>query len=81
MNPTSTLTDDIFAAFLKCRYKAHLKLQGTAGEPSEYERLQARLAAEYRLAARQEMLRARDPESVIVSPPLLADAIQSGVPP
>jgi predicted RecB family nuclease len=71
------LADDTFAAFLKCRYKAHLKLLGIPGEPSEYGRLQATLAAEYRLAVRQEMLRTRDPASVSVSPPSLVNAIQS----
>lgn len=76
MNPTATLTDNTFVAFLKCRFKAHLKLLGVAGEPSEYERLQAGLTAEYRLAAQKEMLRARDSELVIVNPPLLAEAIQ-----
>lgn len=77
MSPTSTVTDDTFAAFLKCRYKAHLKIQDTAGEPSDYQQLQVRLAAEYRLAAGKEMLRTCDPTSVIVRPPVLADAIQS----
>jgi predicted RecB family nuclease len=77
VNPTSALSDDTFAAFLKCRYKAHLKLQGAASEPSDYQQLRTRRAAEYRLAARQEMLRDRDPASVIVSPPMLAGALQS----
>ena len=75
--PLTTLDDEIFADFLKCPYKAYLKLRGTAGEPSDYQQLKTKLAAEYRLAARQEVLRTRDPTSVIVSPPLLADAIQS----
>jgi hypothetical protein len=70
------LTSDTFCAFRKCRYKAHLKIHGAAGEPSEYQKLQARLAAEYRLAAQQEMLRTRDPASVLISPPSLADALQ-----
>jgi predicted RecB family nuclease len=76
VSTTSTLTDDIFAAFLKCRYKAFLKLRATAGEPSEYQQMQARLAAEYRRAARQELLRTCDPAAVVVSPPSLAEAIR-----
>jgi predicted RecB family nuclease len=52
-------------------------LRGTAGEPSDYQKLQSRLAAEYRAAAGQEMLRTRDSASVTVNPPVLADAIQS----
>lgn len=76
MNSTSGLTDAVFDAFLKCRYKAHLKLQGTVGEPSEFQRLQARLATEYRLNARQAWLRSHDSTSAVVSSESLADAIQ-----
>jgi len=32
-------TEEIFCAYLKGKYKAYLKLQGTVGEVSEYERL------------------------------------------
>ena len=77
MTTTSTVTDDIFAAFLKCRYKAHLKFRATAGEPSVYQQLQTRLTAEYRLAARQELLRTCDPAAVVVNPPSLAEAIRN----
>jgi predicted RecB family nuclease len=77
VRPTSTLTDDIFAAFLKCRYKAYLKIQRAAGDPSDYQQLQTRLAAEYRLVARQKLLRTRDPASVVVSPLAIAEAIRS----
>lgn len=76
VSPISTLTDVVLAAFQKCRYKAYLKLRGLAGEPSDYELLQARLETEYRLAAQQKMLRARGPGSVVVSPPSLADAVR-----
>jgi predicted RecB family nuclease len=72
-----TLCDDTFTAFLKCRYKAHLKLTGATGEPSEYERLQARLAAEYRLAAQQEWLRSHREATVAESPPSLLEAMQA----
>jgi predicted RecB family nuclease len=77
VNPKSDVTDDTFDSFLKCRYKAHLQLRGTAGDPSDYQRLQARLAASYRLSARQELLRTRDPASVIVNPQSLPEAIRS----
>jgi predicted RecB family nuclease len=76
VNTSSILTEDIFAAFLKCRHKAHLKIHQTAGKPSEYQQLQARLADEHRLAARQIMLRTHGPASVIASPPSLAEAIR-----
>jgi hypothetical protein len=46
VSTTPTLTDDVFTTFLKCPYKAYLKLRGLIGERSEYELLQARLAVE-----------------------------------
>jgi predicted RecB family nuclease len=72
------VTDEVFTAFLKCRYKAYLKLRGAAGEPSEYEQVQARLAAEYRVAARQELLRGRAGAAVAERPMSAADAIRGG---
>jgi predicted RecB family nuclease len=72
------LTDEVFTAFLKCRYKAHLKLQGAAGETSDYEQVQARLAADYRVAARQELLRGRAVAAVAERPASAADAIRNG---
>ena len=69
------MTDDIVGSLLKCQYKAHLKLHRAAEEPSEYQQLQTRLAAEYRLAARREMLRTRDPAAALISPASLAEAL------
>src|ERR1700722_3765697 len=74
MSASPSLTDDIIGSFLKCRYKAHLKLPRATEEPSEYQQLQTRLAAEYRLAARREMLRTRDPAAALISPASLAEA-------
>src|SRR2546423_259384 len=34
MPPAVPISDDIFSAFLKCKYKAYLKLAGQAGETS-----------------------------------------------
>jgi hypothetical protein len=75
MSPSPSLTDDVIGSFLKCRYKAHLKLHRTAEEPSEYQQLQTRLAAEYHLAARREILRTRDPAAALISPASLAEAL------
>src|SRR5262245_12090807 len=80
MNPSPSLTDDLLAAYLKCPYKAHLKLRGAAGEQSEYERIQARLMAEYRTTARQALLRARGLEIDTQPTPALRDAIRGGAP-
>jgi len=78
MDPSPILTDEIFAAFLKCRYKAYLKLRGAAGEKSDYERSQAELAAEYRTLAMEDLLRRHNGVAVIESPPSLPEAFQAG---
>jgi predicted RecB family nuclease len=78
MNPLPSVTDDLLAAYLKCPYKAHLKLRGAAGEQSEYKRLQARLTAEYRTAARQALLRARGLDTGPQTTPDLRNAIRGG---
>ena len=75
MSPSPSMTDDIIGSFLKCQYKAHLKLHQAVEESSEYQQLQTRLAAEYRLAARREMLRTRDPAAALISPASLAEAL------
>src|SRR5262245_43949469 len=71
MNPSLPITDEVF------KYKAYLKLTGVSGEKSDYGRLQERLAAEYRRAARQERLKDAGEADVIVSPPSLPDAFRS----
>src|SRR5262249_4668255 len=78
MNPARTVTDDILAAFLKCRYKAYLKLRGASGERSDYERSQATRAAEYRAAALEELLRKYPGAVVVQNPPDLPEALRSG---
>jgi predicted RecB family nuclease len=72
------VTDDIFAAFLNCRYMAYLKLRGESGDKSDYERLQARLSTEYRATAREDLLRKHAGATVVQSPPSLQEAIQTG---
>jgi predicted RecB family nuclease len=78
MNPALLLTEEIFAAFLKCRYKAYLKLRGADGEKSDYERSQAGLAAEYRTLATENLLRRHEGTAVIESPSSLPAAIRAG---
>ena len=39
MSPSPSMTDDIIGSFLKCQYKAYLKLHRAAEEPSEYQQL------------------------------------------
>lgn len=78
MNPLLPLTDEVFSAYLKCKYKAHLKLTGVVGEPSDYIKLQHRLSFEYRDSAKAEWLQRRRKEGVIENPASLADAIATG---
>jgi predicted RecB family nuclease len=74
----ATVTDDIFTAFLKCPYKAHLKFRGVAGQVSDYERVQVRLAAEYRRAAQEALLRTHGEAGAVRDPLSLPTAIRAG---
>jgi predicted RecB family nuclease len=78
MNPSPTLTDDLLAAYLKCPRKAHLKLRGAVGEPSDYVRLQDRLAAQYRAAAQQALQRTTGGAAIARDPSDARDAIRRG---
>lgn len=77
MSPPAIITEEVFCTYLKCKYKAYLKIQGTVGEVSEYERLLARIAAEYRKTAGRELLPTQG-EALIADKLLsLSDTIQS----
>jgi hypothetical protein len=53
MSASPSLTDDIIGSFLKCRYKAHLKLHRAAEEPSDDEEPLRLLASLCRKLQRQ----------------------------
>jgi predicted RecB family nuclease len=72
------LTDEVFVAFLKCRYKAYLKLQSSAGEPSDYACSQAGLTAAYRATATDDLLQKYAGLVVVRDPPSLVDSVRSG---
>lgn len=76
MNPP--LTDGIFGAFLKCRYKAYLKLRGEAGDESDFERTQHERSARYKAAAREAMRKRHEGADVLQGPPSLPEAVRSG---
>ncbi len=80
MNESTPLTDDVFAAFLKCRYKAYLKLQGACGEKSDHERVLDRLSAEYRVSARQELIRKHGGGPISEATPCLSAALKDRPP-
>jgi hypothetical protein len=48
---TPQISSEIFADYLKCEYKAYLKLTGRTGQTTEYEKLQDLLLGQYRLRA------------------------------
>jgi predicted RecB family nuclease len=72
MNPP--LTDDVLRDFLKCPYKAYLKLRGEAGDQSDFERSQHERLARYKAAARERVRQGH----ALDAPPSLPEAIQSG---
>src|SRR5438067_1687746 len=78
MNATLPLTDEIVAAFLKCRYKAFLKLQGVDGVTSDYETWQSRLAEQYRSAALSQFRQCETATATVDSPLSVVDTIRQG---
>ena len=51
-----TITRDVLEAHLACRYKAHLKLAGEQGRPSDYELFQRESRQAVRQAATAKLL-------------------------
>jgi predicted RecB family nuclease len=78
MSPPATITEEIFCAFLKCKYKAYLKLQGNVGEVSEYERLLRSIDIQYRKTAGKELLRTQGKAAIAENPACWPDMIESG---
>lgn len=52
----SKITRHILEAYLRCKYKGHLKLSGHRGDKSDYEALLTQLASEVRLKIIEEIL-------------------------
>jgi hypothetical protein len=50
------INNEVFADYLKCQYKAYLKLKGRTGQKTDYEELQNRLFQEYRTNAVEHLL-------------------------
>ena len=49
------ITDQIFKAYLNCKYKSYLKFHNHTGHKTDYEILQERLDKKYRLAAQMKL--------------------------
>jgi predicted RecB family nuclease len=72
------ITRDVLESYLRCKTKAHLKLTGQQGTPSDYEALLAESRGRVRLAALDRIL-ARHPEiEVVRNIPLTAAALKEG---
>jgi predicted RecB family nuclease len=74
----AAVTDGVFDAFVKCRYKAYLKRQGEAGPASDDDRARSRSAAEYRRRAIESIRRAHGPEATVRDPLSVAAAVRDG---
>jgi len=79
MDTPAILTDALVTAYLKCKYKAYLKLTVATGEVDDYETLQLRLAAEYRERVRQNWPPLRGATAIAGATPL-AEALASAAP-
>jgi len=73
------VSNDLFLAFLKCNYKAYLKLSGReSGTLTSYVKLQDSLMYKYRSRAKEQLLQSYKDDSVTVAPESLLDAMQHG---
>ena len=67
------LTLDIMEAFVRCRYKAFMKLTDQIGSPTEYESLERRLADAYQEKAMQRLVEKSSPREIAYGPLSLED--------
>jgi len=74
------ISRDLFFDFLQCKYKAYRKLKGESGQQSDYERLQVRLANDYRSRAEEHLLQSYCTAETSQSPDSLAGAMKHGYP-
>jgi predicted RecB family nuclease len=54
VNPPA-ISDELFEAFLRCRYKSKLRIAGAEGQPSEFEEHRRKLQATYQQNAQQQL--------------------------
>jgi hypothetical protein len=74
---TQPISEELFEAFLQCRYKSKLRIAGVEGQPSEFEEHRRRLHAAYRQKA-QHRLAASCGELEIVGPSVDCRGIGQG---
>src|SRR5262245_35924051 len=61
---TAKITGDVLEAYVRCKYKAHLKAQGHRGTKSDYEAVHAEVRAEVRDAATKKILACHPDEEI-----------------
>jgi predicted RecB family nuclease len=76
----SKITNDILESYLRCKYKAHLKLAGQYGDKSDYEALLTKLGGEVRLKAIDKILVGVEDVKVPRDIPLTVSALKQGLP-
>jgi hypothetical protein len=56
---TQAISDELFEAFLLCRYKSKLRIAGAEGQASEFEEHRRSLQAAYQQKAQQRLAASR----------------------
>jgi predicted RecB family nuclease len=77
---TTKITRDVLEAYLHCKYKAHLKLDGEQGTPSEYGVFLTERREEARLQAIDRILARHGQDEVVRNVSLTAAALKAGPP-
>jgi predicted RecB family nuclease len=75
---TLRITTDVLEAFLRCRYKGHLKQAGESGRPSHFEGLSKEQRADVRRQAIDRIVTRHASHDVIKDVPLTAPTLKSG---
>jgi predicted RecB family nuclease len=72
------ISNEIFADYLKCEYKAYLKLHDTAGHETEYERLMDGQDAIYRSAALKKLQKDYSSQDILHIARLTPSSLKQG---
>jgi predicted RecB family nuclease len=70
--------NSMFLDFLHCPYKAHLRLSGRKGKPSEYETIQDELSRKFREQAVKSLLKSDKGRHTCQSPDSLSYSMRAG---
>jgi hypothetical protein len=73
------ITDEVFAEYLHCKYKAYLILTGVVREPSDYEQWLRRHEAEYMAAATRALLDRGEAHVIPSKTPIASWDLKQGI--